>query len=117
MTSGRTSNWCGEVVGGEVEVSVVRGPLSVEDGGRGGRRRRGGGRVAVGEVFEGDAVGGVGEELAGGGLAVAAGAADFLGVVLEGLGEVVVVDVADVFFVDAHAEGDGGDDDGVGRWT
>ena len=49
------------------------------------------------------------------GRAVAAGAADLLAVALEALGQVVVVDVADVGLVDAHAEGDGGDDDAGGR--
>ena len=53
-----------------------------------------------------------GEEFAGGGPAVATGATDFLGVVFERLGEVVVDDAADVGLVDAHAKRDGGGDDG-----
>ena len=47
--------------------------------------------------------------------AVAAGAADLLRVRLEALGQVEVVDVADVGLVDAHAEGDRRDDDVAGR--
>ena len=47
-----------------------------------------------------------------GAFAIATGAADFLGVVFEGFREVVVVDGADVGFIDPHAEGDGGADDG-----
>ena len=43
--------------------------------------------------------------------AVAAGAAGLLVVALDGLGQVVVDDEAHVALVDAHAEGDGGDDD------
>ena len=42
-------------------------------------------------------------------LAVATGAPDLLHVILQGLGQVVMVDGADVGLVDAHAEGDGGD--------
>ena len=43
--------------------------------------------------------------------AVAAGAADLLVVGFDGAGEGDVDDGADVGLVDAHAEGDGGDDD------
>jgi hypothetical protein len=43
-------------------------------------------------------------------LAVAAGAADLLGQVLQALGQVVVDDLADVRLVDPHAKGNGGDD-------
>ena len=68
-------------------------------------------RVAVGEVLERGHVVGAGEQLAGARLAVAAGAADLLRVALQALGQVVVVDVADVGLVDAHAERDRGDDD------
>jgi hypothetical protein len=50
-------------------------------------------------------------ENARGGQAVSAGTARFLVVVLDGLRQVAVKDEADVGFVDAHAEGDGGDDD------
>ncbi len=46
-----------------------------------------------------------------GGQAVAAGPARLLVVALDGLGQVVVHDEAHVGLVDAHAEGDGGDDD------
>ena len=46
-----------------------------------------------------------------GGEAVASCAADLLVVGLDGAGEGDVDDGADVGFVDAHAEGDGGDDD------
>ena len=45
------------------------------------------------------------------GLAVAAGSAGFLVVGFEGVGELVVVDEADVGLVDAEAEGLGGDHD------
>ena len=51
------------------------------------------------------------EQQAFGGQAVAAGAAGFLIVALDVLRQVVVDDEADVRFVDAHAEGDGGADD------
>ena len=44
------------------------------------------------------------------GLAVASGAADLLVVAFEGAGQRRVDDRADIGFVDAHAEGDGGDD-------
>ncbi len=53
------------------------------------------------------------KQLAGAGASVAAGPADLLRVRLEPLRQVVVVDVADVRLVDAHAEGDRGDDDVV----
>lgn len=51
------------------------------------------------------------EEQAVGGLAVAAGAADFLVVGFEGSGQVDVYDGAHVGAVDAHAKGVGGDGD------
>ncbi len=50
-----------------------------------------------------------------GGLAVAAGAAGLLVVRLERIGELVVVDEADVGLVDAEAERLGGDHDAVPR--
>ncbi len=53
---------------------------------------------------------GVHEEGAAG-CAIAAGATDFLVVAFEGAGKAGVNDGADVGLVDAHAEGDGGDDD------
>ncbi len=51
------------------------------------------------------------EQQAVGGQTVASGAAGFLIVPLDVLGQIVVNDPADVGFVDAHAEGDGGADD------
>ena len=69
------------------------------------RLRRG--RVAVGEVLERDQIVGAGQELADGGRTVAA---RLLRVVRQGLRQVVVIDAADVGLVDAHAEGDRGDD-------
>ena len=56
-------------------------------------------------------VGGRVEQQALGGEAVAAGAAGLLLVVLERLGRAGVHDEAHVRSIDAHAEGDGGDDD------
>ena len=52
------------------------------------------------------------EEDAVAGQAIAAGPARFLVVALDGLGQVVVDDEADVGFVDSHAKGDGRDDHG-----
>ena len=72
------------------------------------------GRVAVGEVLEHGHVVGAGQHLADRRRAVASGAADLLRVALQALGQVVVVDVADVGLVDAHAEGDRRDDDRLG---
>ena len=72
-------------------------------------------RVAVGEVLERRDVLAAGEELARARLAVAAGAPDLLRVRLEALRQVEVVDVAHVGLVDAHAEGDRGDDDAAVR--
>lgn len=46
-----------------------------------------------------------------GGRAIPSGPSDFLGVIFEGFGEVVVIDGPDVCFVDAHAEGDGSAND------
>ena len=45
------------------------------------------------------------------GQAVASGAAGFLVVALDVFGQIVMDDEADIGFVDAHAEGDGGADD------
>jgi len=42
-----------------------------------------------------------------GGQPIAAGAPDFLLIILEGLGQIEMDDAADVRLVDAHAEGDG----------
>ena len=44
-------------------------------------------------------------------LTITPGTPDFLGVVFEALREIVMKDRTDVRFIDAHAEGDGGDDD------
>ncbi len=71
----------------------------------------GGGVVALEEEVVHLAVGEGVEEDGAGGLAVAAGAADLLVVGLDGAGEGDVDYGADVGFVDAHAEGDGGYDD------
>ena len=71
----------------------------------------GGGVVALEEEVVHLAVGEGVEEDGAGGLTVAAGAADLLVVGLDGAGESDVDDGADVGLVDAHAEGDGGDDD------
>ena len=69
-----------------------------------------GGVVALEEEVVHLAVGEGVEEDGAGGLPVASGAADLLVVLLDGAGECGVDDGADVGFVDAHAEGDGGDD-------
>ena len=69
-----------------------------------------GGIVALEEEVVHLAVGEGVEEDGAGGLAIASGAADLLVVLLDGAGERGVDDGADVGFVDAHAEGDGGDD-------
>ena len=68
---------------------------------------------AVGEAVEQDGAGGQ---------AIASGAADLLVVGFEGGGQGDVDDGADVGLVDAHAEGDGRDDDcelagEEGGWT
>ena len=65
------------------------------------------------ELFQAGQVVGADEQLAARRLAVAPRAADLLRVVLQALGQVVVIDGADVGLVDAHAEGDGRDNDGV----
>ncbi len=98
----------GEVVEVEVEVG-----LRVEEVGEQIADRGACGGVAVDEVLEHDEVVDAGQHLTGRGRPVPAGPTDLLGVVLEALGQVVVIDVADVGLVDAHAEGDGGDDDGL----
>ena len=72
----------------------------------------GGGRVvAVEEEVVHLAVGEAVEQDGAGGQAVAAGAADLLVEGFDGCGQGGVDDGADIGFVDAHAEGDGGDDD------
>lgn len=75
----------------------------------------GGGRVAVNEILQHVEVVGTEEQLAGRRGSVAARAADLLGEILQALGRVVVVDVADVGLVDPHAEGDRGHDDSLVR--
>ncbi len=77
--------------------------------------RTGSGRVAVDEVLQRSQVVLAGEHLADRRLAVASGPADFLRVVLQALGQVVVIHVADVRLVDAHPEGNGGHHDPVVR--
>ncbi len=69
------------------------------------------GVVALEEEIVHLAVGVAVEQDGAGGVAVAAGAADLLVVGLDRGGQGVVDDGADVGLVDAHAEGDGGDDD------
>src|SRR5262245_7940039 len=70
-------------------------------------------RVAVGEVLERRDVVWAGEQLADAFLAIAPRPPDLLRVRLEALWQIVVVDVANVRLVDAHAEGDRCDDDPV----
>ncbi len=103
----------GEDVGVHPEAAgEVVGVLEVggEEGGDAGELG-GGGVVALEEEVVHLAVGEGVEEDGAGGQAVAAGAADLLVVGLDGGGEGGVDDGADVGLVDAHAEGDGGDDD------
>ncbi len=69
------------------------------------------GVVALEEEVVHLAVGEAVEEDGAGGQAVAAGAADLLVEGFDGGGQGVVDDGADVGLIDAHAEGDGGDDD------
>ena len=57
------------------------------------------------------AVGEAVEEYGARGLAVSSGSADLLVVGLDGGGQGIVDDGADVGFVDPHAKSDGGDDD------
>ena len=89
----------------DVELAWLRQDLAEQLPNRLGR-----GGVAVGEIFEHDPIVGAGQEFADGGLAVAARAACFLRVVLQGLRQVVVIDAADVRLVDPHAKSDRGDD-------
>jgi hypothetical protein len=96
----------GEVVEGDVEVWALA-EEGVDDGGDGD----GAGGIAADEVAERVEVVAAGEDFAVSGEAIAAGAAGFLEEVFEGFGEIVVIDGADVGFIDAHAEGDGGDHD------
>src|SRR5882762_1193121 len=66
--------------------------------------------LLLNEKLGGADIGGAEIESAARGIAVAAGAARFLIVAFEALGQVVVNHPADVRFVDAHSEGDGRDD-------
>src|SRR5690606_28958608 len=66
--------------------------------------------IAIDEVLQHAEAVATGQHQAVRGLAVAPGTADFLAVVLHRLGQIEVHHVADVTLVDAHAEGDGGDD-------
>ncbi len=75
------------------------------------RNRFGRGRIAVGEVLQDDHVAGTRQKFADRPFPVASGPADLLGVALQALGQIVVVDVADVGLVDAHSEGDRGHHD------
>ena len=98
----------GEVVLGDGELRAL---LVLENLGEQAGERVAGRRVAEGEVLERRDVVRARQELARARLTVAAGAPDLLRVRLEALREVEVVDVADVGLVDAHPEGDRGDDD------
>ncbi len=75
------------------------------------RDRVGGRRVAEGEVFQRHQVVGARQHLARRRRSIPPGSADLLCVVLQTLRHVVVVHVADVRLVDAHAEGDRRHDD------
>ena len=66
-------------------------------------------RIAVDEVLQHIEAVAIGQYQAIGRLAVAPGPTYFLAVVLDGLGQVEMHHVADIGLVDAHAEGDGGD--------
>ncbi len=70
-------------------------------------------RVAVGEVLQRGYVGGACEQFDDGRRSVPTGASDLLAVALQALGQVVVIDVAHVGLVDAHAESDRRHDDGA----
>ena len=101
-----------DVDGGEVGGEDFGDALEVVDGGV----------VFFEEELLEAAVGEAVEEDGAGGEAVATGAAYLLVVAFDGAGQGDVDDGADVGFVDAHAEGDGGDDDveraeRKARWT
>ncbi len=110
----------GELVDGALEVGGEHLELLAER--VGGLELVGEEAGDAGEVFDGRvvaleeglvdfAVGEAVEEDGAGGEAIAAGAADFLVIAFDGGGQRGVEDGADVGLVDAHAEGDGGDDD------
>ena len=67
-------------------------------------------RIPIDEVFQYRQLGAARQHGAAGGKPVTSGAAYLLAVVLDGLGQVVVNDPANVGLVDAHAKGDGGHD-------
>ena len=69
--------------------------------------------VAIDEIFQHIEIIRADQHLADGGLAVASGTTDLLGVVLQAFGQIVMIDGTDVGLVHPHAEGDGGDYDGV----
>ena len=66
--------------------------------------------VPIDEVFQHRQLGAARQHHAAGGEAITSGAAYLLAVVLDGFGQIVVNDPADIGLVDAHAKGDGGDD-------
>ena len=102
-----------EDVGGHAELLPEGlGRLELVGEGLGDAVEVGGGWVVALEEELVDLAVGVGVQQDGAaGLAVAAGAADLLVVGLDRGGQGDVEDGADVGLVDAHAEGDGGDDD------
>ena len=65
------------------------------------------GRVAIDKVLQRGAVGRTSKEFADRGCAIATGPAGFLHVAFIAFGQVVVVDIADIGFVDAHTKCDG----------
>ena len=68
------------------------------------------GRVAINEVFQHVEAVSVGQHQAVRRLPVAPRPADLLAVIFDRLGQIKMHHIADVAFVDAHAEGNGGDD-------
>ena len=67
-------------------------------------------RLGVDKIAQDGQVVETGVEGAIGGLAIATGATDLLGQVLEALGQVVMVDATDIGLVDPHAKSDSGHD-------
>ena len=96
----------GEIVARDVELFALAQQVVYH-----GAHGRGGGRVAVGEILQRDAVVRARIEAAERRLAIPPGAPGFLHVVLERLRQVVVEDAADVRLINAHAERDGGHDE------
>lgn len=93
----------GEFVSRDVEFTGL-----VEEDAENGAEGLGLRGVAISEVGEGAEIVLAGQEFAVGRFSVAPGPANFLGVVFERFGEIEMVDRANVGFVDAHPEGDGG---------